>query len=299
MDPVTLTPVTEEHVSNTDMTKKGFKKLAIVCKGTGRLNITVKFKQFDDEIIDAAPTTLDIADWTIPDGEVTPLPVVDGIYVDGNLVEGFEPKVTGYSYLMPTKATKPAQVTVATSNKYEIVQAPSIGEDAIIKVYLPGNDAVYRVYRVNFWQKPPLADVDGMRRYPVAKGTSSSNATENNTPEQSMDGDFKTWWSALAEDKENGQWMMYELDDVYPVEKIGVAWYNGGNRTGTYKIEISEDGSTWTTVYDGKTLKYDLDKYEFTHVGGNMVKFVKVTGYGTDVNDYVMVGEMVVLGNQR
>ncbi|MBO5742752.1 MAG: discoidin domain-containing protein [Clostridia bacterium] len=299
MDPVTLTPVTEEYVTNTDMTKKGFKKLAIVCKGTGRLNITVKFKQFDDEIIEAKPTTLDISQWTIPDGEVTPLPTVDGIYVDGKLVEDFEAKVTGYSYLMPTKATAPAQVTVATSNKYEIVQAPAIGEDAIIKVYSPISDAVYRVYRVNFWQKAPLGDIDGMRRYPVAKGTSSSNATETNIPDASMDGDFKTWWSAVAADKEAGQWLMYELDDVYLVEKIGIAWYNGGNRTGKYKLEISEDGVNWTTIYSGDTLKYDLDKYEFTHVGGKNVKFVKVTGFGTDVNDYVMVGEMVVLGNQR
>jgi len=299
MDPVTLAPSNEEIVTNTNLTKKGMKKLAIVCKGTGRLNITVKFRQFDDEIIDPNPTTLDIADWTIPDGEVTPLPVADNILVNGKAVEDFDGKVTGYSYLMPTKETAPYEVTVETSNKYEITQAPAIGQDAIIKVFAPGNDAVYRVYRVNFWQKAPLADVDGMRRYPVYKATSSSNATETNIPDLSMDGDFKTWWSALAEDREVGQWMMYELDDVYPVEKIGIAWYNGGNRTGKYKLEISEDGTNWTTVYNGDTLRYDLDKYEFTQVGGKNVKFVKVTGFGTDVNDYVMVGEMVVLGNKR
>jgi len=93
--------------------------------------------------------------------------------------------------------------------------------------------------------------------------------------------------------------MMYELEDVFPIEKIGVAWYNGGNRVGKYKLEISEDGVNWTTVFNGETLKNAADKPEYTQLGGRKAKFVKITGYGTTVNGYVMVGELQILGNQR
>jgi len=298
MEAKTLAPSMETLVTNTVLSTSGVKKLAIVCKGTGRLNITVKFKQFDDEMIDAKPTNLNIADWTIPDGKVTPLPKLDSIYVNGKALEEFDGAVTGYSYMMPTTATAPYAVSVASDLKCEITQASAIGEDALVRVYSNEDASVYRTYRINFWQKEPLGDVDGMRRYPVAKMTSSQNATENNTPDCANDGDFATWWSANASETDP-HWMMYELEDVFAIEKIGVAWYNGGNRVGKYKLEVSEDGVNWTTVFNGETLKNAADKPEYTQLGGRKAKFVKITGYGTTVNGYVMVGELQILGNQR
>ncbi len=299
MEPESISPCTKEQVGNTDYSAKNIRKLAVVCKASGKLNITVKFKQYDDSMIDPEPTKLSIDEWTIPDGEVIPLPEVDAIYINGKLVDKFDGSVTGYSYMMPVTATAPFQVSVDTNLKYELTQAPAIGGDAIIKVYSDIDSSVYRTYRVNFWQREPLGDVDGMRRYPVLAGTSSENATENNIPDSANDGDFKTWWSALAADKDVGQWLMFELDDVFPVEKIGIAWYNGETRVGKYKLEISEDGVNWTTIYNGDTLSYKGNQPEYKDVGGRNVKYVKVTGYGTTVNQFVMISELQVLGNKR
>jgi hypothetical protein len=83
----TISNVTPTLVSDTNNTSQGLRKMVIKMKGTGRVNITLKFKQYDDMMVADYPEDINIANWSIPDGEVTPLPVLDGLYVDGELVE--------------------------------------------------------------------------------------------------------------------------------------------------------------------------------------------------------------------
>jgi len=296
-DAVTISNVIPSMVKDTNNMSVGLKKILLKVTGSGRLNITAKFKQYDDMMIADAPTNEDIANWEIPDGEVTPLPMLDMIYIDGEPVEGFDPKITGYSKLLASKTEVAPTVTVDTSLKYEIIPTPTAEGDTLVKVFAPGRDDVYRTYRINFWKKPPLQDIDGMRRYPIAKATASEVPEEQNTPDKVFDMDFSTRWAAQSINIPE-QWIMLELDDVYPIEKIGVSWMSGTARQYTYILEISEDGVNWTEVFNGKS-SGTTAKCEYTQVYGKKAKFVRYKGYGNTINEWNSITEIEVLGNQR
>lgn len=295
VDPSSLSTETKKVVKDTNNASAGLKKLALVVKGSGDINITAKFKQYDDDMIKSEPTNLSIDEWTIPDGEVTPLPEVKAIYIDGVLVEDFDPLVTGYAMLMSTKETRIPVVTAEADTRLEVTQATDFGEDSIIRVYDAVSDTVYRTYRVNFYKLPPLKDIDGMRRYPVAKVTASAEPQVQNGAINVIDEDFGTRWSAEGK---LGQWVMLELDDIYPIEKVGVSWMNGDVRATTYKIEVSVDGINWTTIFNGVS-SGTTTKCEYTNANGAMAKFVRCTGYGNSLNEWNSVTELEVLGNQR
>lgn len=293
----TLSNVMQSIVKDTNNMSVGIKKILFKVTGNGRLTITAKFKQYDDMMIADEPTREDIANWAIPDGEVTPLPVVDMIYIDGEPVEGFDSKITGYSYLLASKETVAPTVTVDSDLKYEIIPTPTAEGDTLVKVYAPGREDVYRTYRLNFWKKPPLQDIDGMRRYPIAKATASDVPEEQNTPDKVFDMDFSTRWAADTTNVPE-QWIMLELDDVYPIEKIGVSWMSGTARQYKYRLEISADGVNWTTIYNGLSTGTTA-KCEYMQIGGKMAKYVRYTGMGNSVNNWNSITEIEILGNQR
>ena len=293
----TISTITPTIVKDSDNTSKGLRKMVIKMKGTGKVNITLKFKLYDDMMIADYPEDINIANWTIPDGEPTPLPVADAIYIDGELVDGFDPKVTGYSKNIRSEAETAPVVTVDTDHRYEIIPTPTPEGDTLVKVYADGRDDVYRTYRINFWKKPPLQDIDGMRRYPIFNVTASDIPEEQNTPDKTFDMDFGTRWAADSTYTPQ-QWIMYELDDTYPIEKIGIAWMSGTARQYKYKLEISIDGKNWTKIYEGES-SGTTAKCEYHELGGQMAKFVRYTGSGNTVNNWNSITEVEILGNQR
>ncbi len=293
----TVSNVTNTVVKDSNNMSKGLRKAVIKMKGSGRLNITLKFKQYDDMMVADYPEDINIADWTIPDGEVTPLPTADAIYIDGELVEDYDPKVTGYRYLVASKETVIPTVTVDSNLRTEIIPATEFDSDTIVKVYSPDNPDVYRTYRINFWKKPPLQDIDGMRRYPIAEVTASEIPEEQNPPENTFDMDFGTRWAADSTLTPE-QWIMFELDDIYPLERIGVAWMSGTARKYKYKLEISVDGNNWTQIFDGESSGENA-KCEYHDIAGQMAKFVRYTGRGNSVNNWNSITEIEILGNQR
>ena len=210
-------------------------------------------------------------------------------YTDNAIVATISTIVT-FTAIKITERKKP-------TFKTEIIPATEFDSDTIVKVYSPDNSNVYRTYRINFWKKPPLQDVDGMRRYPIAKVTCTDTYEEVSPPENTFDMDFGTRWAADSSLNPE-QWIMFELDDIYPIERIGVAWMSGTARQYTYKLEISVDGKNWTTVFDGKSSGTNA-KCEYLDIGGQMAKFVRYTGSGNTVNKWNSVTEVEILGNKR
>ncbi len=292
VEAVTLNEATKEAVKDMNNRAAGFRKLAIDAKGTGDIYISVKFKQIDDDLVEAAPVDLPISEWTIPDGEVTSLPEAKAIYIDGAPVEGFDPLVTGYARLMSTNATVIPTVTAEADSRVEVTQASEFGGDAIVKVYSPTNPSIYRTYRVNFYKLPPLKDVNGLPRYQVAEITASDIPEPQNGSENVLDGDVDTRWAAEGK---AGHWITLELDDTYPINKIGVSWHSGDVRAYKYTIETSLDGVTWTEIFNGassgKTLQPD-----YIDAKGVMAKFVRCNCYGNSVNAWNSMTEFEVLG---
>ncbi len=294
VEPATINEACALEVKSGDNVAAGYTKLALVGKASGDLVISVKFKQYDDAMISAAPVDLPISQWTIPDGEVTPLPDAKAIYIDGTLVENFSPSVTGYSKLVARKETVIPTVTAEADTRVEVTQAGDFGQDAIVKVYAAGNDSVYKTYRVNIYKLPPLADVNGLPRYNVSEVTASAVPEPQNGPTNVVDGDRNTRWAASGS---SGHWIMLELDDVYPINKVGMSWMSGDQRQYKYALEVSADGVNWTQIFNGES-SGTTNNAEYTDANGVMAKYVRYVAYGNNKNEWNSITEFEVLGSK-
>lgn len=110
----------------------------------------------------------------------------------------------------------------------------------------------------------------------------------------SHDGNTGTRWA--PEGKDGDAWGIYDLNDVYTITDLYMAWYNGTTRTYYFDIEISEDGEKWTKVIEngassGKSS--DLEKFS---VGGKKARYVKYVGGGNTTNLWNSLTEIVITG---
>ncbi len=284
---------TSPQITQSNNASSNLRKLTLNMKANGHLTVTVKISQYDDPAANNPIPDINIADWTLPDGEVTPLPTADMIYADGVALEDFDSFITGYNTLCPKKQEAVPVITVAAKHRYEVMQSKEFGVDTIVKVYSDTDPSVYRVYRINFYKLPPLSDVNGMTRYGVAEVTASDVPQEENAPVNVIDQDFGTRWSANGA----GHWIQLELEDVYTIDRIGVSFMNGDARVTPYKLELSEDGVNYTEVFNGKSLG-TTSSYEFRDISSKKAKYVKLTVYGNNVTTWNSVTEFAALGKR-
>lgn len=135
------------------------------------------------------------------------------------------------------------------------------------------NGTLNRMWDANQWQwvsNPPPGGGGGDPSPIVALTASSYQAP--NVPENTIDGNLGTRWSAEGV----GEWVEYELDDVYSIQSVNVAFTNGTSRYDYFDIDISLDGVNWTTVYSGQSsgTTIDLEAFDFTDTNGQYLRYV-------------------------
>ncbi|MHC4294513.1 MAG: Ig-like domain-containing protein, partial [Planctomycetota bacterium] len=81
-----------------------------------------------------------------------------------------------------------------------------------------------------------------------------------NVPANTIDGDLRTRWSAEGD----GEWIRYDLGSAKKVSKVCVAWYRGTKRISIFDIQVSADGTNWTTVYSGRNSGTTLEPEEYS-----------------------------------
>ena len=113
------------------------------------------------------------------------------------------------------------------------------------------------------------------------------------TKDLSVDGNLGTRWFAEGED----QWLGARLDDTTYVEILDIAWWKNQERSADFQIEVSMDGFTWQTAL-ARRLSYGIVRdYESYALPENTVaNFVRVVGYGNDVNPWNGITEWRILG---
>lgn len=131
---------------------------------------------------------------------------------------------------------------------------------------------------------------------------------EGNEPENALDGNEGTWWhtewgfNAIAAGQ---NWIMLELPEAMAMDGARYLPRTGGGNGNILKmrIEVSEDGNTWTAVTapgGGDTFVFDKNdswkKVSFEKQEN--IKFVKIIGLETEgntageVNNYVSINEI-------
>ncbi len=292
MDAVPLS--TSPKADNPDYSKSGIKKLVLKTKHTGRLDITAKYILADDIAPGNAIYDVPLDSWQCEAGEPDVFPKAEMIYIGGEALNDFAENVKGYSVRLPNSYTSvPAITAVSSGNTVEVQQTSEFGSEAVVKITSGANPALYTIYRLVCTRVPDLKDVAGMTRFPVKAVTASEVPQPENMPENVIDNNFDTRWSAQG-DK---QWITLELDEIHSIDKIAVAFASGDVRNTIYILEISEDGNTFTEVFNGHSSGTTLE-YDFIDIGGKNAKYIRLTGYGNTKNNWNSVTELAALGNK-
>jgi hexosaminidase len=115
-------------------------------------------------------------------------------------------------------------------------------------------------------QGPGLSDI--ARHKPV---TVSSTETANTPASCAIDGDRYFRWASSASDP---QWIQVDLQSTYNVNLVKLTWEAAYGRA--YQIQVSLNGTTWTTVYSTTTGDGGVDSIPLTPVQARYVRM-----YGT------------------
>jgi unsaturated rhamnogalacturonyl hydrolase len=104
-----------------------------------------------------------------------------------------------------------------------------------------------------------------------------ASAHDGNKPEQALDGNPDTRWSALG----IGQWIQIGMDAPRTVAALDIAFYLGNQRRSTFDLWVSEDGVAWTVALtnaqsSGSTLDYE----RFPLALQQPVRYLRVIGKG-------------------
>lgn len=118
-----------------------------------------------------------------------------------------------------------------------------------------------------------------------------ASANDGNVPANAIDNDLSTRWSAQGA----GQWIRFDLGDVYTVASVDIAWHLGDQRRTRFEVQVSDDGVAWTQVYiassSGATLR--PEPVNFPDVAA---RYVRIVGYGNSQNNWNSITEVEVIG---
>ncbi len=270
------------------------KKVTIHGYASGEAYINMRMVNPDDIYINSYyDGTQPISEWTIPDGEITEAPLLSDLAIDGVTVDDFDPKSMSYNIAMAkdgvigkvsAKADDGVTVEVNQSNNTDI--------PTMVKVYRADEPQKYSIYTIKYRVLKDLPDVNSMRRYTPALVFASANPQEENIDVNVADGNLDTRWSAEGE-----QWICQQFGSEVKIDTVAVAVMNGTTRKSMFDIQISNDGTNWTTVKSVATSGTTND-YEFYDIGGVSAKYVRLLGHGNSESGWNSITEFAVLGKK-
>ena len=119
-------------------------------------------------------------------------------------------------------------------------------------------------------------------------GVTASSYLSGYSPDKAVDGidsSLLNYWSTGSPGFP--QWLNLDLWSVVPVNRFTTHFFDNDSRTYTYAIDVSSDGSTWTTVVAPKTAGGIVtDNFNLV-----MARYVRLNVLGSTVNPSVDVEE--------
>ena len=256
--------------------RSSYRKLAIHTR-TDSVQLAVVFKLLEEgqSIPDFQYTYQGIDSWSIPDGALS-VPALSSLSVGGSIVPDFDPAKTYYSVKLPYGTQQVPEIHAApdANSAVEISLPDALPGEAQIKVTDKHDSSLYTIYTVKLYA---VGEID----------VTASYYQEGNPPENSIDGDLATRWSADGE-----QWIRYDFANPRLISSVWIAfWKSTPTRKAIFDIQVSEDGQRFETVFSGQsTLTQDiLEEFPITPV---TVKSVKIIGHANTENEWNSILEV-------
>jgi hypothetical protein len=125
----------------------------------------------------------------------------------------------------------------------------------------------------------------------AAIGVTATGYDGSHMPVNAIDHNLSTTWSSSGP----GSWIQSDLGEMKIVCSIDINWYRGNLRQNNFVISASTDGSTFRTVFVGKSSGKTLsaERYDFPQI---VPRYIRITVNGNTENNYASITEMNVNG---
>jgi len=127
----------------------------------------------------------------------------------------------------------------------------------------------------------------------LAVASVSASGHDGNVPQNTLDGDLATRWSADGD----GQWIQYDLGSEASVNYLEIAFFRGDQRKTFFDIATSSDGTNWTRVFMGESsgTTAQFERFSFKPA---QARYVRIVGYGNTVNTFTSVADVTIHGQR-
>ncbi len=281
-EPLEVSPQGEGQTKNTSV-----QRIAVKSKGVTNLNMQIIFIPYIvDEGCDETnlPELMSIDDLIVQKNIKFKTPVyteLTDLTVNGKTVDFFDPTLKYYTVEFGAEYKETPVIGASGDFEISITQPKSINDMAKIEVKDPSGKLKTQTYYVSF-KKERLTDSlnDSMKEIKVSGVEASAIAEVQNTPENTIDNNSETKWSANGK-----QWIKYDLGSEKKVDAVGILWMSPTTRTQHYSVEVSSDGESWSQLFNGMSMG-TVDGMEYILTDGVNARYVRLSVNGTTAGSW-------------
>lgn len=294
---MSATPM-ETSPQNSEQNKNlMFKKLAFHAENVTDITIPVLMQfvipveGFEEEL---SVPLVPLAQWTLDETGASEKPMLTSITVDGAELSGFKPDRYVYTYRIPAESDRMPEVKAEGSGTVSVKYSSSVPGYAVVTVSDKLDENVKNQYVIKV-DKEILKDApSGVSQLSVKGVEASSVPQPENSPENTLDGDLSTRWSA-----EGNADIIYDLGESRTIKYLGLAVYQDTTNDGRqqyFDVLVSDDGEKYTQVYSGETTGTTLEE-EIFPIPETRGRYVKIYCKGTSVGNWNSLTECTLYGN--
>jgi glucose/arabinose dehydrogenase len=128
---------------------------------------------------------------------------------------------------------------------------------------------------------------------PGAAGVTTSTS-DTNVGANTVDNNLATRWSGNGD----GAWVRFDLGTTMTIGHIRTAAYQGNMRRNRFDIQVSNDGSSWSTVFSGETsgTTTNEETFDFRDASGRYVRYLGHGNIGSTNPTMNSVTEVSIFG---
>jgi hypothetical protein len=119
----------------------------------------------------------------------------------------------------------------------------------------------------------------------------ASSTDDGNIAANTIDNDLSTRWSASG----SGQWIQYDLGSTFSISQALIAYFVGDTRIAEFEIFVSNDASSWNSVFRGQSSGTTLQQESYS-IPNAIGRFVRIVGYGNSSNPWNSITEVDIVG---
>jgi hypothetical protein len=276
------TPLPSSPNPDIQTANKGVQKLAIHLAAAPDVTIAVLFiPAYGFEAVPVLrPEVTPLASWQLAE---TAAPTLAALSLGGTPLAGFSARVYSYSVELPAETVTLPTLSASAAAGAEVVTESALAFPGTARLTVKDpRSAATSLYLVRFLPPTPAPireNVQVPSKTVAFRGvTVSASHDDGNLPQQVLDGDPRTRWSASGGE----EWVAFDFGAAKALSAVRIAWYSGDQRRTRFKLSVSADGQAWTEVYAGQSSGKTEELESYPLEPAQTARHFRITCYGNN-----------------